>query len=361
MRPALPAWAISLGILGFRLSLELPSTLSPRDPLRSPALPYPHLLLRRSTQTRSPRHSPSVVIVLEFELRLCSVNALTSDSWIRHPAESCLSRVLKEHLGGRCSAGLHLRVTPLRLRLALYRRKLQSGGTCAQLQPPPRGSLQVLRGNGTAVGTVLVFHCPSGHQMVGSGLLTCAWSGIIASWSSGTPVCKAVPPHETFGFKVAVIASIVSCAIILLMSMAFLTCCLLKCVKKSEQQRSSRAVQMWYQLRGEDLETVQAAYLGLKGQNYNNSSSGSGSKPGGWPSQVHDNHSFTTDLSEGIRELASMTPGMDKDPWTPGPSTLSPSDPSSSSYACVVIHTVNPPTSTPTAEMTSPPAANPPG
>ncbi|XP_004870129.1 sushi domain-containing protein 3 [Heterocephalus glaber] len=214
-------------------------------------------------------------------------------------------------------------------------------GTCAQLQPPPRGTLQVLRGDGTAVGTVLMFHCPSGHQMVGSGLLTCAWRGIIANWSSGTPVCKAVPPHETFGFKVAVIASIVSCAIILLMSMAFLTCCLLKCVKKSEHRRSSRTAQMWYQLRGEDLETVQAAYLGLKGQNYNNSSSSGGGKPGGWPSHVHDNHSFAIDLSEGIRELAGTTPGMDKDPWTPRPSVLSPRDPSSSPCTCVVVHIVN--------------------
>uniref|UniRef100_A0A8C9Q7P1 Sushi domain-containing protein n=1 Tax=Spermophilus dauricus TaxID=99837 RepID=A0A8C9Q7P1_SPEDA len=112
-------------------------------------------------------------------------------------------------------------------------------GTCAQLQPPPKGTLQVLRGDGASVGTVLVFHCPSGHQMVGSGLLTCAWKGSIADWSSRTPVCKLCPPLEAFGFKVAVIASIVSCAIILLMSVAFLTCCLLKCVKKSEQQRRS--------------------------------------------------------------------------------------------------------------------------
>lgn len=62
---------------------------------------------------------------------------------------------------------------------------------------------------------------------------------------------------------------------------------------------------MWYQLRGEDLETVQAAYLGLKGHNHNNSCSvdggtggggggGNGGKPGTQHSQAHDNHSFTT-------------------------------------------------------------------
>ncbi|EDL41068.1 sushi domain containing 3, isoform CRA_a [Mus musculus] len=113
-------------------------------------------------------------------------------------------------------------------------------GTCAQLHPPPQGTLQVVRGDGTSLGTVLIFHCPSGHQMVGSGLLTCAWNGSTVDWSSGSPVCKAVPPHETFGFKVAVIASIVSCAIILLMSMAFLTCCLLKCVQKNERRRADR-------------------------------------------------------------------------------------------------------------------------
>ncbi|KAM5227769.1 sushi domain-containing protein 3 [Ctenodactylus gundi] len=226
-------------------------------------------------------------------------------------------------------------------------------GTCAQLQPPPQGTVQVLRGDGTSVGTVLVFHCPSGHQMVGSGLLTCAWRESAAHWSSGTPVCKSVPPHETFGFKVAVIASIVSSAIILLMSMAFLTCCLLKCVKRSEQRRSnSRSAQMWYQLRGEDLETVQAAYLGLKGQNYNNSNSEKG-KPRSWPSQAYDNHSFTIDLNEGIQELPGVTPGVNKGPWTPGPGALSPRSSLSSPCTQVVVHTVNPgltlPASTPPA------------
>ncbi|KAK1334684.1 hypothetical protein QTO34_005692 [Cnephaeus nilssonii] len=210
-------------------------------------------------------------------------------------------------------------------------------GTCTQVQPPQRGTLQVLRGDGASVGTVVVFHCPSGHQMVGSGLLTCTWKGSVAEWSSGTPVCRAVTPHETFGFRVAVIASIVSCAVILLMSMAFLTCCLLKCVKRTEQRRFDRhggpsileggrraegatglrcaqpslqrlrvaarasctdclaspphrAAQLWLQLRGEDLETLQAAYLGLPGVKNSSGSAG----PRGQPGQERDHHSFTT-------------------------------------------------------------------
>ncbi|XP_052012827.1 sushi domain-containing protein 3 isoform X1 [Apodemus sylvaticus] len=234
-------------------------------------------------------------------------------------------------------------------------------GTCAQLHPPPQGTLQVVRGDGTSLGTVLIFRCPSGHQMVGSGLLTCAWNGSTADWSSGSPVCKVVPPHETFGFKVAVIASIVSCAIILLMSMAFLTCCLLKCVQKNEQRRADRTAQLWYQLRGEDLETVQAAYLGLKGHNYNNSSSvgggggggggggsssgsggggGGGGKPGIQHSQAHDNHSFTTDPND-IREQSCVARSVDKDPWTfrmgtPGPG-------GSSNFPCtyMMVHPMN--------------------
>ncbi|KAM9082127.1 sushi domain-containing protein 3 isoform 4-T4 [Megaptera novaeangliae] len=177
-------------------------------------------------------------------------------------------------------------------------------GMCVQVQPPLQGTFQVLRGDGTSVGTVIVFHCPLGHQMVGSGLLTCVWKGNIAEWSSETPMCKTVPPYETFGFKVAVISSIVSCAIIMLMSMAFLTCCLMKCVKRSEQRRSNR------------------------------------------------------DLGEGTRELASMARGIDKDPWTP-------SGPTSSSRAQVMVHTANPgqmlPASRPTVGTLRQPAAYVPG
>lgn len=221
-----------------------------------------------------------------------------------------------------------------------------STGKCTQVQPPPRGTLQVLRGDGTSLGSVIVFHCPTGHQMVGSGLLTCAWKESFAEWSSGTPVCKSVIARETFGFKVAVIASIVSCAIILLMSMAFLTCCLLKCVKRREQRRLDRNAQLWLQLRGEDLETVQAAYLGLKGLSNNSGD------PRSQPSQAHDNHSFTTDLGGGTRELAGVACSVDKDLWTS-------STPSCSPWAQVMVHTVSPghtpPAPRPTVRMPTQP------
>ncbi|XP_058157447.1 sushi domain-containing protein 3 isoform X2 [Dasypus novemcinctus] len=179
-------------------------------------------------------------------------------------------------------------------------------GTCSHLRRPRQGTFQVLRGNGTSVGTVLLFHCPSGHQMVGSGLVTCAWKESVAEWSSGTPMCKAVPLYETFGFRVAVIASIVSCAIILLMSTAFLTCCLMKCMKRGEQWRSDR------------------------------------------------------DHGEGARELAHGPRSPDKDPWARGPGAPSPHV-SGLPHALVTVHTESPgwspPASGPARAMPRPPAA----
>ncbi|KAF5919375.1 hypothetical protein HPG69_009856 [Diceros bicornis minor] len=62
--------------------------------------------------------------------------------------------------------------------------------------PAQQATFPVLRGDGASVGTVIGFPCPSGRRMVGSGLLTCAWKGSVAPWSSGI---RCVQAHAALG------------------------------------------------------------------------------------------------------------------------------------------------------------------
>ncbi|OCT58069.1 hypothetical protein XELAEV_18002566mg [Xenopus laevis] len=74
----------------------------------------------------------------------------------------------------------------------LYNRSDQ----CKKMSPPESGTLHVVYGNGSSVGSVLMFQCSSMYQLVGEGISTCVWRGNSTLWTSGTPTCHDVWARE---------------------------------------------------------------------------------------------------------------------------------------------------------------------
>ncbi|XP_028680776.1 sushi domain-containing protein 3 isoform X2 [Erpetoichthys calabaricus] len=144
-------------------------------------------------------------------------------------------------------------------------------GQCSPVWAPHLGSFEVTEGNGTSIGTVITFECPVRHRLLGKEVISCIQKGNQTVWTGDVPTCRQLSRFEDLGFKVAVIASIVSSAIILLLSVAFLTCWLLNFIKKRERQRSERDVQQCHQNESSHLEEcTEEFHTSKEGSNNNN-------------------------------------------------------------------------------------------
>ncbi|XP_036374215.1 sushi domain-containing protein 3 [Megalops cyprinoides] len=116
-----------------------------------------------------------------------------------------------------------------------------TGLSCVSLLPPRRGSFYVESGTGVSLGSVLVFWCREGYQLVGSEKIACIIRAGIPQWSNYLPVCEAIPRPEDRGLRVAVLVSVVSGIVILAMSVSFIICCLQERLgKEREHRRDSR-------------------------------------------------------------------------------------------------------------------------
>ncbi|KAK7146619.1 hypothetical protein R3I93_014163 [Phoxinus phoxinus] len=118
------------------------------------------------------------------------------------------------------------------------------GDRAGQCSPPPApviGTLKLVSGDGTSVGSVMSLQCPNTHRALSGAQLSCVWSWNDTRWSGGTPQCKPWSRLEDEGFRLALLVSIISAAIILLMSFTFITSCLVKHVKREERRKMDRA------------------------------------------------------------------------------------------------------------------------
>uniref|UniRef100_A0A4W3IQW8 Sushi domain-containing protein n=1 Tax=Callorhinchus milii TaxID=7868 RepID=A0A4W3IQW8_CALMI len=98
---------------------------------------------------------------------------------------------------------------------------------------------EILRASDTSLGSTVSFSCEEGYQIMGSFLITCHLVDGKPEWSTQVPYCEAIPKPEDRGFRVAVAMSVVSCIVILAMSLSFIT----SCVNHNKERRQQRKTQ----------------------------------------------------------------------------------------------------------------------
>ncbi|KAK2894637.1 hypothetical protein Q8A67_011866 [Cirrhinus molitorella] len=117
-----------------------------------------------------------------------------------------------------------------------------TGLVCISVLPPRRGSYYVEHGTGVSVGSMLVFWCKEGYQLVGHEKITCILHAGVPRWSSYLPVCESIPRPNDQGLRIALLVSVVSGVVILVMTICFIVCCCQEHMsKKKEKHRTGRS------------------------------------------------------------------------------------------------------------------------
>ncbi|XP_026870793.2 uncharacterized protein LOC113580445 isoform X1 [Electrophorus electricus] len=182
--------------------------------------------------------------------------------------------------------------------LAVEGRSSNQKDQCTPMQSPPLGTLKLVAGNGTSIGTVMTLQCPYTHRAVSGGRVMCMQDSNRVQWTGGVPECKPLSRYEGQGFRLAVFASIVSLAIIIFMSVIFITSCLLNHVRREETKRRERerkreAAELWAQMDHQNFEEQRVAFHGPTGRNNNNNnnSNNNNTSNGSRPAQ-HTQHAL---------------------------------------------------------------------
>ncbi|XP_039547718.1 uncharacterized protein si:ch211-242e8.1 isoform X3 [Pimephales promelas] len=117
-----------------------------------------------------------------------------------------------------------------------------TGLACISVLPPRRGSYYVEHGTGVSVGSMLVFWCKEGYQLVGHEKITCVLHAGVPRWSSYLPVCESIPRPNNQGLRIALLVSVVSGVVIFVMTVCFIVCCCQERMsKKKENHRMGRS------------------------------------------------------------------------------------------------------------------------
>ncbi|XP_059360398.1 sushi domain-containing protein 3 [Carassius carassius] len=168
-------------------------------------------------------------------------------------------------------------------------------GQCAPLLSPAVGTLKLVSGDGTSVGSVMSLQCPSRHRTVSGGQMSCVWSSNQTHWSGGTPECKPLSRFEDDGFRLAVLASFISLAIILVMCIIFITSCLVRHVKREERRKLERArktgtSEFWPQIGVEGVEVQREVLHSQKTTNHHNNNNNNNNNNSGGERGHTDKH-----------------------------------------------------------------------